>query len=388
MILLADAYYVNNYGSKLQSFATQAILDKMGVENKTIACERVNKYLNKRKLIYYVKNIQNFDAFWAQVMRSLFKLQIKKNRVLTEGISVRNAEMKRFTDTKIRFTRPYLFSKLGNMCEDYNVDMVIVGSDQLWLPSQIYADFYTLGWVPDRLKKISLATSLGVAKWDERTKNSARTFLSGFEAISVREDTGAGIIRELTSHDVKQICDPVLFFTKNEWKQLLNIKHVVSGQYIFCYFLGDNPWQRKWAKELSIITGMKIVTLPCMERYVKSDLDYAEETLYGISPEAFLGLIDGAAYVCTDSFHGTAFSVLFHRQFFVFKRFSDAHSASTNSRLESFLRMLDLEKRIVRKEDRAELIIKREIGYKDVDGRVEKMRRDSCEWLQSVVGGK
>ncbi len=385
MILLATGYYVNNYGSKLQSFATQAILDKMGIDNKTIDCERITKHLNKRKLIYYVKNIHNFDAFWTQVMRSLFKLQMRKNRALSEGISARNAGMKRFADTIIRFTRPYSFHELGNMCKDYNADTVIVGSDQLWLPSQIYAGFYTLGWVPDGIKKISLATSLGVAKWDERTKNSARTFLTGFEAISVREDTGAGIIRELTFHDVKQICDPVLFFTENEWKQLLNIKHVVGGQYIFCYFLGDNPWQRKWAKELSIITGMKIVSLSCMERYVKSDLNYADETPYDISPEAFLGLIEGAAYVCTDSFHGTAFSVLFHRQFFVFKRFSDAHSASTNSRLESFLRVLDLEKRIVQEEERAESVIKREIEYKDTDGRVEKMRRDSCEWLQSVV---
>lgn len=95
MILLATCYYQLNYGSKLQAYATQAILDKLGIENRTINCELINGYLNRKKVKYYLRNIKKCDVFLAQIQRYLFQFVLAKKCDLKRGIKLRYTALKK-----------------------------------------------------------------------------------------------------------------------------------------------------------------------------------------------------------------------------------------------------------------------------------------------------
>lgn len=388
MVLLVTCYHQGNYGSKLQAYATQAALDELGVNNLTVNYSKLSGYMNKQKIKYYIKNIRNFDAFKAQFERYGFKFILKFNRTLKADISNRHKAMKVFTDIKFRLADAYEFDNLRQMCEEINPDAVLVGSDQLWLPSNICADYYTLNFVPDEIKKISYATSFGVSSIDRKIKKKTADFLERFTHISVREKTGYDIVRSLTEKDADVVCDPTILLTSDKWKKLLNLNPVTDGDYIFCYFLGDNPWQRKWVTELKKLTGLKIVSLIHTEKYIKSDIGYADETPFNVGPEEFVSLIENAKYVCTDSFHGTVFSLLFHKNFYLFRRFSDKHTASTNSRIYSLLELLDLRERLISEDVSANDVLNTEIDYAIVDEKLDNFRKDSVEWLKKALGVK
>lgn len=386
MILIASCYYQENYGSKLQAYATQAFLDKIDVDNMTINYSGMRKHMNSMKIRYYIKNIAKTDAFAAQLKRYTFKLRIKGKKSLENNIMLRQKAMEKFVSEKFRLTETYPFEKLSELCTDVNAYAVLVGSDQLWLPSNIYADYYTLSFVPDGIKKISYATSFGVSKLEKSFIPKAKSFLSSFDSISVREKTGADIVNDIIGEYPEVVCDPTLLFNAEEWTQLLNTKRITDGDYIFCYFLGENPGHRKWAKELQKNTGKKIVALIHLENYIKGDVSYADEELFDIGPSEFVSLIENASYVCTDSFHGTVFSLLFHKKFFSFRRFSENHSASTNSRLDSLLDAICLSDRIISSDTEPEMVFNKSIDYNDVDEKIGELRTQSAKWLIESLG--
>ena len=89
--------------------------------------------------------------------------------------------------------------------------------------------------------------------------------------MSTREISGQGIIKDLTNKEVPIVCDPTLLFTEEEWLSIQNPERIIKEKYIFCYFLGNNPQQRSFAKELKKKTGFKIVQLQHLDEYIQSD---------------------------------------------------------------------------------------------------------------------
>ena len=164
------------------------------------------------------------------------------------------------------------------------------------------------------------------------------------------------------------------------------LEPVIKGRYILCYFLGVNREHRKMAEQLKKKTGLKIVTLPHLDEYVASDEKFGDYRLFDIGPAEFVNLIRNAEYVLTDSFHGTCFSILNHKKFVTFSRFQATNSESTNTRIDSLLVGLHLEKRrITVSECNIVEIIEKEIDYEITDGILEKMRSESCDYLKSAI---
>lgn len=386
MVLIASCYYQENYGSKLQAYATQAFLDSIGVENYTINFSNINDYINNIKIKYYIKHIYKTDAFIAQFKRYIFKFNILKNHKLKENFKIRKLAMNSFSENNFNLTLPIEYGELNKLCYDMKANAVIVGSDQLWLPSNIYADYYTLNFVPDNIKRISYATSFGVSSLDKAAKKSAKIFLNKFDSISVREKQGENIVYDLIGKSAKVVCDPTMFFKADEWCNILNIKPLVDDKYIFCYFLGDNLWHREWAVRLREITGLKIVSLIHLEKYNKYDKNYYDKALFDVAPNDFIGLIQNAEYICTDSFHGTVFSLLFHKKFYLFRRFKETHSASTNSRIDSLIKPLHLTDRIICKTSAPEDKLNLKINYSEIDVSIENLRKESIAWLKNALG--
>lgn len=157
---------------------------------------------------------------------------------------------------------------------------------------------------------IAYSTSFGQSALPNDSAKKATVFLKKIRHIGVREESGQKLVKELAGRSVPVVCDPTLLFTGDEWMSIQKEEAKINEPYILCYFLGNNPPHREFAKRLKEKTGCKIVALTHLDEYVKSDEGYADYTPYDVDPADFLNLIRNAQFVCTDSFHCSLFIVL------------------------------------------------------------------------------
>ncbi|HIQ73374.1 MAG TPA: polysaccharide pyruvyl transferase family protein [Candidatus Cottocaccamicrobium excrementipullorum] len=374
-------YNTKNYGSMLQSLATGKMLEKLGYPYEFI------RYKRKPTVGLILKSLDRIP----EIVKGK-RLKVERQRALSKypnvdsGIKRRNACFDSFMNQTFTNMSPAYdtFEQLTQAARGY--DAVMVGSDQLWRPEGYSTGFYNLMFVPDEVTKIAYATSFGVSQIPKRKKKIAKTFLNRIEHISVRELRASEMIKELIGRDVPTVVDPTLLFTGDEWKKIIPSKTVVDEKYMFCYLLGNNPLHRMWVKELGQQTGYKIVTIPHLDEFVESDITFGDYQLYDVGPAEFVNLIRNAEYVCTDSFHGTVFSILNYKQFVTFNRFADESRNSRNSRIESLLSQTGLEKRrMTMKEQSIVNLALAEIDYECVDTKLNQMRNRSVEYLSSAL---
>ena len=128
-------------------------------------------------------------------------------------------------------------------------------------------------------------------------------------------------------------------------------------------------------------TGLRIVTCPFLDNYVESDRQFGDVQLFDMDSADFVNLIRNAAYVLTDSFHGSVFSILYHKQFITFNRFLEG-SNSRNSRIDSLCAILGLGER---RYDGDITVIDREIAYERVDERIAGLRESSIDYLKGAL---
>ena len=193
------------------------------------------------------------------------------------------------------------------------------------------------------------------------------------------------LVKEIANRDVPVVCDPTLLFTGDEWMAIQQKEPIVKGKYILCYFLGNNPPHREFAKRLKEVTGCKIIALTHLDEFVKSDEGYADETPYDIDPADFLNLIRNAEYVCTDSFHCSVFSILYKRQFFTFRRYNRNTKQSTNSRLDTLFHMAGISGRLLTGEENIADCLKIETDFESVHKKLEGIRQKSYEYLLAAL---
>lgn len=368
-----------NYGSMLQSFATLIELRKLNVDYEILRYER------KKDLSFYINSIPRLllsDMRYSKYRNLKKKIGKKKHKSFAKNDSIRASRFESFVNRN--------FDNFSSVIDSYNVlqeysrnfDAIMVGSDQLWLPSGLDTNFYNLMFVPDEIKKIAYAASFGVGEIPKIQINKTKNYLNRIDFISVREHSGQKLIKDLTGRDVPVIVDPTLVITKEDWdKNIPNIR-IVDEDYIFCYFLGNNLEQRKEVEKLRANTGLKIVVLKHLDEYIASDENFGDCTLYNIGPEEFINLIRFATYVCTDSFHGSVFSIINHKQFISFNRYGDNNKNSRNSRLDSLFYQLGIERRF-----KGDIVknINDIIDYVDVDKRLIKLRKYAVDFISSAI---
>ena len=380
---IVSCYFKNNYGSMLQAYATKKILDNNNIPNETINIDN-NIDFKKGKRKYYASQLFNFKFIKSKFGMIKLKLDKKIVKNLGKNISIRDSKYKEFRkEFNLSISCPD-YKSLSEIVEVKYSD-IIVGSDQLWLPVNVVSDYYTLNWVSDNINKISYATSFGISKIPDKYTDEYKKFLSRINHLSVREESGKKICDEygITS---KVVCDPTILLTKDEWEQEAVQERIIPDKYILCYFLGSNIEHRKFAEKLKKKTGYKIVSLNHADEYVKYSDTFADITPYDIGPREWINLIKNAEYVCTDSFHGTVFSLLFNKIFFDFRRYSESNKMSTNSRIDSLLDLAGVDKnRILTGNEDVDTVIKYKINYSKVNKNIDKIRQESKKWLLSSI---
>ena len=346
-VALAINYDYHDYGGMLQAFATQRFLEKQGIDSDAINFDNVKGDISRRKWKYFLSNMMDISIVKEKSRLIEKKIRQKTNARLKAQMAERDNAFDKFCTSHFKVSRP--FDSWDDMAKasQMEYDAVIVGSDQLWLPSNVMADYYTLNWVPEKVKKIAYATSFGIGNIPQKYKEMYRQYLTRIDYLSARETSGQEIISELTDRSVPLVNDPALLLDANGWDEVIKDKPIINDKYIFCYFMGDNPEQRDFVKRLAKEKGLKIVALLHLDQFIETDEHYADYTPWNISPADFVNLVKYAEYVCTDSFHGTVFSIIYSRNFFTFKRFNKKASLSTNTRITSLLTRVGLMYRLV-----------------------------------------
>ena len=385
-VAIVSCYFQPNYGSMLQALATQEILNIMSIPNETINIDGLKGEIHAAKMKYFKSRILSLDVIKDKL--GFVKLAVVKriDKELRKNISIRNECFKQFAGSHFNISKEYA-SKVELGVESKKYSAFIVGSDQLWLPSNIAADYYTLSYVADGVRKISYATSFGVASLPRAQREAVKKFVPKFDYLSVREKTGQRLIKEITGLNAELVCDPTLLLNREQWKKLIVNEKIIKDPYIFCYFLGDNKLSRVCAQKLSKATGMKIVALQQLDMYILDDKSFADIAPYNINPAGFVNLIRNANFVLTDSFHGTVFSILNHKCFFSFRRFIEKTTMSTNSRIDSLLSVLNLEHRIINNEDDFKKQLRLRIDYSEVDEKLDEFRAYSLAFLSNALEG-
>lgn len=217
-------------------------------------------------------------------------------------------------------------------------DVYFAGSDQIWNPSldngrdpAFYLDFAPMGAI-----RASYAASFAVDEIPASCQDKIANLLSGLDFISVRESSGAHLAASLDGRDAMQVMDPVFLHDRNFWDQFAadaSINIPKGERYVLVYDFDRNPGIEKFAKKLALERQAKVYSL------FKNGSD---RRLANASPRDFVRLIQQAECVVSNSFHATAFSVLFGREFFVFNR-----TEGINTRMRDLLSLLRLEQRLL-----------------------------------------
>ena len=173
--------------------------------------------------------------------------------------------------------------------------------------------------------------------------------------------------------------------TKEQWKAIQEENPFIDGDYILIYFMGDNPQHREFVKRLKNETGYKIVGLMHGATYVSADEGLADEEPYNVGPGEFINLIRNAKYMCTDSFHGTVFSILNSTLFFSFRRYEDSSEFSTNDRLHTLLKWTGLSERMVYGNEDLKKCIELSVDWDTVLKKVADRRAESMEYLTTAL---
>lgn len=225
-------------------------------------------------------------------------------------------------------------------------------------------------FIPKAIPIISYAASFGVSDVDNDVKPIFQKYLPRLRSISVREDRGAELVKEMTGLDAVVVLDPTLMLNTEQWNTITRGFVPNDDLYVLTYFLGkpsDKQEQtiQAYAKE----HGYR----------VRRILDLRDKETYVAGPRDFVELFSKAQYVFTDSYHACCFSILYHRQFTVFNRAGMEGNANMNSRIETLFRLFDLDS-VVMDEGLAP-----RIDYKKVDQLLARHRIESQAWLDKAM---
>ena len=369
----------HNYGSILQSYATLMKLEELGVDYEII------NYSHPRTAKFYLSALGRLgskDTIYSKVRSLKRKIGKKTHPDYAKNDAIRGRKFEEFISANFRkFSKPINdYEELQRYANKFTD--VLVGSDQMWLPSGLGTNFYNLMFAADDINKIAYSASFGVSTIPEYQREKTKEYLERIQHISLREEAGQRIVKDLTGRDVPVILDPTMIVSKEQWDESIKESKIVEGEYIFCYFLGNNPEQREEVKKLARDKNMKIVVLRHLDEYIPDDENFGDIALYDIGPAEFVNLIRYAEYVCTDSFHGSVFSIIYHKQFISFNRYAGGAN-SRNSRLDTLFQNIGISRRY---SSNLSNEIDAPIDWGTVDEKLDELRQKSSSFIIEALG--
>lgn len=353
-------HFVNNFGGALQAYALRRTVDEH--------CNAEAEIIDYRNLF-----IRFTDRIRLLPISTNPKEIISGFRTMKQRISRRN-KFGNFTKKNNKMTRKYLDHRQLNRNPPRD-DKFICGSDQIWNPFLTFgvSPTYYLQFEKDPKNKIAYAPSFGTDGVANRFKKKVANALNGIGYLSVREKSGKELIKALTGRDAERLIDPTFLLTKQEWGSIgVNpLKH--KEPYILLYIMQRDEEVFRFAEKLKAKMGIRLIEI---SRYGYNP-GFVDETLVSVGPDEFLGLFRDAAYICTNSYHGLIFSIIFEKEFCLIpcKRFT--------ARINNILELLQIENRS-ESDDLKSLYARYDKDF--VRQVVEKERERSLAYLRESIG--
>lgn len=323
--------FVNNYGGILQNYAMQIALRKIGMDPITLDLESPKT------------SVWIFIASW--IKSFIFVLFGKKRGFPKTRVNKRSELLNDFICSSIRTTEE-LKDLDENILKKYGITAVVVGSDQVWRPkytpdiSKMFLNFVK----NEKVKRIAYAASFGVDEWEYTRQQTmiCSELARKFNAISVRESSGIHLCKKYLGVEAIWTLDPTLLLSKGDYETLCYDIPIEKTPFLAAYILENSDDIKAKCEQIASEKGLTI-------KWFTADKDAS------LSICEWIAMFRDASYVVTDSFHGTAFSIIFAKEF---KCFFNENRGST--RFKSLLKLYNT-------------------------GKLDEMRVFSLNWLKNVL---
>lgn len=304
-IAIITSHHYPNYGNKLQNFALQTILCRMGFDVDTIS------------------DVRSWPDMWSWVSNWKVLIHLLSGYKKT---TFHKKMLKFIKFTKAWITKsPYVIRNNRDaniLCKKY--DYFVVGSDQIWNPEwPIFSNSFGFAEFARKEQKIAYAPSLGVSEMIPERVEEYKHWLCNWKALSCRENEGAKILEELSLQKVATVLDPTLLLSKEEWDNYIGDR-LIHRKYVLFYSIWKlDAHSYKTLEERTKKLGCKLV-------------DISNKGAYDghFNPFDFVNLVKYAEEVYTDSFHGACFSLLYHRPMIIIR--------ATNTGMDKMSRLVTL----------------------------------------------
>lgn len=352
---------VYNAGASLQAYALQTYLKGLGHDVEII--DYKPPYLSNH---YSFTSIN--PAFDKPVIKQLYLLAKLPGR-LKAYLSKRKANYDSFKNNYLNLTKKQYHSNQELKDNPPLADVYFAGSDQIWNPlfengkdPAFYLDF-----APENSIKASYAASFAVDKIPNELLDQTKSYLSNLDYISVRESSGIEILNSLGFSECFNVCDPVFLLDRSEWDKLTF--DISNEDYLLIYDFDNSEKIKAISEKIAKEQELKI--------YSVFNLPYADKCFYDEGPLGFLSLIKNAQFVVSNSFHATAFSIIFEKNFIVINR-----NEAINSRMKDLLLSISLKEKIVNDVNQ---VADKSVDYYDVKKRLDKQIKFSKDYLNEVI---
>lgn len=337
----------HNLGNRLQNYALQEKLRELGMECTTIPMKSGYGYISKSKLF----------------LKSIFSLFLDRYNNITWN----KFDQKIIWESK----------SVGELSveEIKAFDFFIAGSDQIWNPLFEFNSNREFLVFAESSQKIAYSASIGLKTLPYKIEQEYAKYLHDFKAISVRENAAEEIIERILGIKCPVLIDPTMLINVDKWADISRKPKInIDGKYAIIYYLGIG--KEKYITDIAEDAKQRNIKLIDIVEYNTQRHDI-------IGPSEFIYLISNCECVYTDSFHGTVFSILFHKDFWVFERPEEKGYGEMSSRIDTLLNKFSLEERKVVYADRMNSTSS--IIYKDVDILLNNEKKRAIDYLENAL---
>lgn len=354
-----------NFGTYLQALALGLMIEKVGA---------------KAEVVHYERPIWHVFPKWLMKFHFLEPLYLLKAYLRKYKSAIQQNECRKFVSRHISVTRTY-YSYEELVKNPPKADIYMTGSDQVWNTAHNHGvdkSFY-LGYAPKGVPRYAYAASIGMSNIPAEYVEETKELLSKYSRISVRERSNIDLLASI-GIESEQVLDPTLLLNCEEWRKYAR-PMVFDEPYLLVYSVESQ--QRdvivgEIAQKIAKAKGLKIYEVNYFGE--NKVIPGCDRHFFYATPDLFLSLVSNASYVVVSSFHGTAFSINFNKEFLSVApdRFS--------SRLDGILNMTGLESRKVScVEDVSEHLLNSPIDYSSVNIRLEAEREKSMKFLKQQL---
>lgn len=365
----------SNAGTFFQVYGLYKYLESRGHHVEVIDYKHQKKDFLPRGIMYYLSQPL------ALIRRKLERKEYLKKIKLAEAsfknqIILRNNRFEEMYSL-MNITKPVItdhdFEELNS-----KFDIFIVGSDQVWNAGMLNRRYF-LDYVKTEKIKAAYCPSMGSGTVLKFQKKVFQRYLKSFNYVSTRELKLKEVLSPLLPIKVEHLLDPSMLYSREEYLKMAHLPDgIEAGKYLLCYFLPKNDFQAEQARKFAQERGLKLVV---MTMHPYSFTVKGAEIYAAAGPKEFVGLIANAAIVFSSSFHCTIFSIMLHKDLYVFEQKFTSKTANTNQRYIEQLNTYNITHRYIKWGEEITKENQKPIDYKKVELIFQQRLKRSKEFI-------